>query len=243
LLIHGFTGSPPELLPLGEYLANQGYAVMAPLLAGHGTCVEDLNRTGWKDWLRSALTGLEQLRTEPINRIYIIGLSMGGLLGLMLAAQSETWVVRKGNGPVVPVVGVATINSPVFMKSPKARFSSWLKWLIPYSPKEFEAVSKEDADALRFAYSQFPVAGVASLMQLIREVRLQLSRVQVPALIVQSYGDETVRPESGEYIYNNLSSLNKRLLWLKQAPHLYTLSLDREIVHKAILELIRTDQV
>ncbi len=90
LLIHGFTGSPPELLPLGKYLAERGCAVSAPLLAGHGTRVDDLVKTSWQDWLQSAVDGLSQLREEPIKRIFLIGISMGGLLGLMLAAEEES---------------------------------------------------------------------------------------------------------------------------------------------------------
>ncbi len=44
LLIHGFTGSPPEMRLVGEYLHRRGLTVYAPLLPGHGTTVEDMNR-------------------------------------------------------------------------------------------------------------------------------------------------------------------------------------------------------
>lgn len=38
LLLHGFTGSPAELRPLGEFLSRQGYAAAAPLLPGMADC-------------------------------------------------------------------------------------------------------------------------------------------------------------------------------------------------------------
>jgi len=243
LLIHGFTGSPPELLPLAKYLANQGYAVMAPLLAGHGTRVEDLARTNWKDWLQSASAGLSRLQEEPIDRIFIVGLSMGGLLSLMLATGQEAAVESTQNGPRLPVVGVVTINSPIFLKSFRARFSFLLRWFISYTSKESNVVPQDIADTLRFAYSEMPVTGVANLMRLIKAVRNFLPQVKVPAMIVQSNADETVRPVSGEYIYKNIGSQDKRLLWLNDAPHLFTLGLERERVFKEILEFIKNNKI
>ena len=50
LLIHGFASSPPEMRPLGDFLHQRGITVSAPLLPGHGTVPEDLNRTLWQDW-------------------------------------------------------------------------------------------------------------------------------------------------------------------------------------------------
>ena len=78
LLIHGFTGAPTEMQPLGEFLANQGYTVLGPRLAGHGTQIEDMNRMNWGDWSNSVLDAwhlLKPLTTE----IFLIGLSMGGV--------------------------------------------------------------------------------------------------------------------------------------------------------------------
>ena len=36
LLIHGYTGSPAELKPLGEYMRDKGYSVFGVRLPGHG---------------------------------------------------------------------------------------------------------------------------------------------------------------------------------------------------------------
>ncbi len=45
LLVHGFTGAPDEMRPLGEALAAAGFPVRAVRLPGHGTSVDDLART------------------------------------------------------------------------------------------------------------------------------------------------------------------------------------------------------
>ena len=48
--IHGFTGSPYEMRHLGDALARTGATVRGLLLPGHGTSVDDLERTDWQDW-------------------------------------------------------------------------------------------------------------------------------------------------------------------------------------------------
>ena len=45
LLIHGFTGAPTEMRPLGEYLAENGFSVLGVRLSGHGTRMADLKRS------------------------------------------------------------------------------------------------------------------------------------------------------------------------------------------------------
>jgi esterase/lipase len=298
LLIHGFTGSPPELLPLGKYLAERGCMVAAPLLAGHGTRVEDLAATSWQDWLQSAADALKRLREEPIERIFLIGISMGGLLSLMLAAEESarearhlprlaqqqqplsqlqvqpqpkqqtqpqfqaqpqlqqglTQQLQQPQQPMqqqsqptqprssrIPVVGVVTINSPIFMQNRHARFCSLLRWFVTSTPKNHDPAYQAAADALRFSYSEMPLNGVANLMQLVKAVRRRLPQVKVPALIVQSEADETVIPVSAEYLYKYIGSPSKRLLWLKEAPHLVSLGTESEMVWQTIFEFIENN--
>src|SRR5262249_53931839 len=75
LLLHGFTGTPSEMLPIGEALAKRGYAVSAPLLPGHGTRVEDLARTTWEQWFATALDAWTELGQSSPTRV-VGGLSM-----------------------------------------------------------------------------------------------------------------------------------------------------------------------
>ncbi len=61
LLIHGFTGSPTEIHPLAEHLFNNGYDVYGPCLKGHGTTLEDMEKTNHSDWLQSVEPVLKQM--------------------------------------------------------------------------------------------------------------------------------------------------------------------------------------
>lgn len=77
LLIHGYTGSPREMLWLGTQLHKAGYTVSIPRLPGHGTNKEDFLATSWKDWLRRVYDEYLDL-SEAYKTVYIGGLSMGG---------------------------------------------------------------------------------------------------------------------------------------------------------------------
>jgi len=86
LLLHGWTGSPAHLRVLGTELNEAGFPVHAPLLAGHGTSLDDMTQTGWRDWMRSAVEGA--LLVSNTGRLHLVGLSMGGLMALLMARSS-----------------------------------------------------------------------------------------------------------------------------------------------------------
>src|SRR4030042_1941254 len=76
LLLHGWTSPPDELLPMAKYLNSFGYTIYAPLLRGHGTRPEDLERVRWKDWLEDAREALRELEKKS-TKIFVGGISMG----------------------------------------------------------------------------------------------------------------------------------------------------------------------
>lgn len=88
LLLHGLTGSPAEVRPVGEALAAAGFRAVGPVLPGHGTTPDDLYTTTRADLLRAAESALLSLRGA--RRIFLCGLSVGGLLAIHLAARSWT---------------------------------------------------------------------------------------------------------------------------------------------------------
>ena len=51
VLIHGFTGSPPEMQLLAESLNAEGYGIEVPLLEGHGTNLNDLMGVHLQQWI------------------------------------------------------------------------------------------------------------------------------------------------------------------------------------------------
>jgi carboxylesterase len=107
LLLHGLTGSPAEVRPVGEALARAGFRAVGPLLPGHGTSPQDLEtvtRFEVEEAAREALLSLRGAR-----RVYLCGISMGALLAVRLAAKG---FVRQG---VAPVSAIALLAPAVDM--------------------------------------------------------------------------------------------------------------------------------
>jgi len=87
LLVHGFTDSPKEMRPLGEYLNHQGFSVLGVRVAGHATTVANLKRTRWQDLVASVEDGYYLLKNNSkINKVFIIGHSMGSGLALFVSS-------------------------------------------------------------------------------------------------------------------------------------------------------------
>src|SRR5437763_172178 len=72
LLLHGLTGAPAELRPVGEALARAGFRAVGPLLPGHGGKAEDLYTVTRHDLIRAAEEAL--LGLAGARRVFICGL-------------------------------------------------------------------------------------------------------------------------------------------------------------------------
>lgn len=102
LLLHGYTGAPSEMRPLGDYLHALGYTVSCVRLPGHGTSIKDLEATTATDWYCAAEAECLELLAR-FDSVYVAGLSMGGLLAIKLAAK-------------LPVQKVAFISAPILCR-------------------------------------------------------------------------------------------------------------------------------
>src|SRR5215469_3397604 len=88
LLLHGLTGSPAEVRPVGEALAKAGFRAVGPLLPGHGTTPADIYVVSRADLLEAARSALLDLKGA--RRIFLCGLSAGALPAIHLASRSWT---------------------------------------------------------------------------------------------------------------------------------------------------------
>lgn len=224
LLVHGFTGTPSEMRPMGEFFHSKGYSVYAPLLAGHGTNPEELRTTSWHDWWETVYQTYQCMKAEGMEKIVAVGLSMGGALTLYLASKEN-------------LQGVVTLCSPIWVRDKRAKYANYLQYIVPYVPKR----KKKPAFIEKYlaSYDRTPLRSVENLNRLIREVRSILSEVTTPALIVQSRHDETVDPKSAPYIYDHISSEVKKLSWYEKSSHIITLDKERKKLFLEVDEFIK----
>lgn len=226
LLIHGFTGSPSEMRPLGDALKPKGWTVSGIRLSGHGTTPEDMALTGWEDWLRDAETGALHLR-EQCERVIAVGLSMGGLLALNLAGRGL-------------VDGVVSMNAPIMLRDWRVKFAPLYQPLKKYvaKPPKSEEITRSEQALDRFVYGRVPVSALASLNRGIRQTRRRLKDITCPVLLMQSITDETVQPESVELIASRINQSKPPIIYWEKSGHILTLGPEREEIAAEVVHFV-----
>lgn len=220
LLVHGFTATPREMRGLGEYLhTTYGYTVLGVRLAGHATTPEDMAHMRWEDWLASAEDGWHLLRSAGHQRIAVVGLSMGGVVALLLAAYK-------------PAMAVVSMAAPYALEiTPRERLLGLVR---PYFPKGEGKVYNPEGFRGRVAYPVNPARSVLELVKMLGVLREALPAIQAPALVLHSRNDHYVQPENAERIYAALGSPRKQLVWVERSSHVVTLDAEREKVARAV---------
>lgn len=228
LIIHGFTGSPAQMRLLGEVLRKEGYTVSGILLKGHGTTIEDMEKTNWQDWWNTAKEAYAKLKQE-CRKVYVMGLSMGGILSLLLA---ETYEIDK----------VISIAAPIRIYSKLSYLAPILKYFKKYEQwAELPLAQGEVGDPYTQAYKKIPVAAIPSLLKLMRKAEKGLHHIMAPILIIQSRMDETVIPQSAQMIYEGVASREKQLIWLEKSKHVCTLGPEREYMHEQMVRFLKSE--
>jgi carboxylesterase len=230
LLVHGFTGTPKEMRWLGEYLAERGRTVLGIRLAGHATRPEDLLRVRWQDWLASVEDGWHIL-TGCTRRIFVIGLSMGGILALRFAAQY----------PVAGVIAMSTLHH--LPADPRLPYIRLLSKVQPRIDKGASDWHDPEAERVQVSYPDYPTRAMAELNDLLAEMRAALPQVSAPTLLIYSRDDGAVLPEDGhaDLIYQVLGSAHKSLLWVEGSGHVITRDAARTVVFQHVSQFV--DQI
>lgn len=226
LLIHGYTGTPAEMRLLGEHLQQEGYTVLGVRLPGHGTVPQELNETNWQDWYSEAERGFYRLQ-QCCREVMVAGLSMGGLLAMVVAAK-------------LPVTKAVFMAAPIYVQDWRAPLLPFLKYFIHYLRKKKR--NYFTAEKYNLAYNVMPVKPLSSLFALTELCKQKLlPQITIPCLIMQSTVEHTVKPSSAAYIYEHLGSQCKELVWYRSSGHILTLDIEREEVFKKISEFFRSE--
>jgi carboxylesterase len=231
LLIHGFTGTPKEMRWMGEHLNQHGYTCLAIRLAGHATNPEDMIHSNWTDWTASVEDGYALLRGLSDN-IFCIGLSMGGVLSLLMSTR-------------LPVKGVVAMSALYKLPDdPRLRHIDWIARMIPFMPKSNEEPGSSwfDKEAWQdhISYPQNPVRSIGQLNRLLAEMRAALPEVRVPVLLIHSRDDTYVLPENLELLDGALvKASDKTKLYITGSGHVVTRDAAREQVFRSTAEFIQ----
>lgn len=228
-IIHGFSSTTYEIKALAEFLAEAGFHVKADNLPGHGTTVDDCNSTKFTDWLSHVEQGVAEL-SSCCDAVYVIGISMGGVLALHLASMF----------PLNGVVVAATVLK--FKKEFMTRVVN--KLLHRFFPKLDKAKIYDSKDLVNmkfYGYNQYPMIALNEMRKMTNRVRKELPKVTAPILIIHTMIDKTSIYENVEIIKNNINSKDTQELIVHKAEHsLFDTNEDQKQIFNETLDFLNS---
>jgi carboxylesterase len=205
LLVHGFTATTTEVRLLGDFLHAHGYTISAPLLPGHGTTPDEMNRCGWRDWTAAVERAYSDLASR-CARVFIGGESMGAVLSLFAASSHPE------------IAGILLYAPAIQVAAPSAILLARL--LSPFQAFAKKPVRTQTIVDTRWkGYAVNPLRAVVQLSELQKATRQRLPQIKPPVFIAQGRLDQTIDPRSGMIILDEISSTEKELHWYERSTH------------------------
>lgn len=235
LILHGFSDTVKSVSILEPPLNDLRLPYRIPSLRGHGAdSPEALRGVSWKDWIDDANQALHDLLNET-DKAIVIGYSMGGLIGIDLAADHPELL-----DSLILVAAVIQIQAPIA----PGRFLNFIaqliaklikKWPLPPEYVEPELAKNHDS------YSWVPTDAIASLFALSQVARKRLNEVHVPTLIIQSRNDKTAAAECPDIISNSIATPidKKQIIWFERTGHEMFRDCERDGVVEAVMSFVQ----
>ncbi len=228
LIIHGFTATPTEVRPLGDYLHKKKCDIYSVLLPGHGTTPEDLQTKKIADW-RDSIT---EVFTENNGFDFVIGFSMGALLAAQAAIEFEKQL--KG----LVLISTFLKIKPKFLSLVAFTFPL-LKYLKPYFSKSAET-EQFFKDNNLISYLKYPMSAVHESVKLSNYTRRKIiPKIMIPTLIIQGEKDDRVDPEGYKILHELIPAKDKELVLLPDSQHIVTVGPDTKLLFESIHQFIK----
>ncbi|CAN5174816.1 alpha/beta fold hydrolase [soil metagenome] len=225
LLLHGFTGSPASMRPLGERLVREGISSVGPRLPGHGTSWEDLEATTWSQWEGEAESALLDL-SGRCSAVVAVGLSAGAALALHLAVRQARHLR-----------GVVAINPQI--RRPELLLAPVLSRFRRTASGVGNDIRKPGQDEI--AYDRVPLRAAGELGKLIRLAEKELPSLRLPLMVISSREDHVVKPSNSRLVTRKAGSSVKELVRLENSYHVATLDHDSELISSRIALFVRSN--
>jgi carboxylesterase len=239
LLIHGLSGTPLEMRSVGAALAQQGYTVLCPQLAGHCGTFDDLKVTRWHDWIASAEAALKTL-AKTCDTIIVGGLSTGAIISLHLAARFPQLV--QGTILFAPTLWLNGWMVPlhaylfnIVLQKPVANLFDHPD-MFPHGIKD-EAIRnrvKSAIDAGDSSVAGLPITPGGAVLEhrwMVNSLRRDLKWIRQPTLILHPREDDYADLNNIAYLMRNLGGLVETIT-LDDTYHIITIDRQQDIVIK-----------
>jgi len=210
ILIHGFTASPTEVKPLGEYLFKQSdknIVVRSILLPGHGVDGPEgyraLDNVKYTDWKQFVTTSIETFANEYSCPVIVAGLSMGAVLTLYFLhstiGQNQKYIA----GILLsPALSISNILFP---------YVKYLKYLTKYTSKGKDSELFFQRHHL-FSYPKRSLNASDELRKLISETKPLIKDITKPILSYTAESDDSVNIEkTNKFLETNTNIIIKKM--------------------------------
>jgi esterase/lipase len=224
VFVHGILGSPCQFGFLAEGLFKLGFDCRAVLLPGHGKSAWEFSQTSAYEWQEYFTKAVNDAK-KKYNRVFIAGHSMGGLLCLGYASESD-------------VSGIVLINTPLIFRLSGKQVGAGLRTLLCRADKDDDFLA-----ASRQAYSitggniwsyPFWLRQFAGLYFMAHKTRDILAGVRSGVLIAQSGRDESVNKKSAALLETGLINARTQNLELSESYHYYFTEPDKQKLLNAV---------
>ena len=162
------------------------------------------------------------------QQVFVCGLSMGGLLALLLAASEQV------DGLVVMAAPVQSAQNRIM------NLATLLKYIRPYFdgsdksdfPQRLIEEQKRRGEEARgrVRYDRWAYSGVDALYKLMKTVDMHLPGVQEPTLLMYSTADPTVPYSNLAYIQQRIGSTVVETATFERSGHILTQDVDHMAV-------------
>ncbi len=247
LLLHGLTGTSAELRILVTQLHQKGFEVAAPHIEGMGDGLYTNDHLQWRDWLAQAEAAFKQLAAK-CETVHIVGFCLGGLLGLMLAAEG-----RMTSGrlvllcPMLRADGWAIPRGLRWFSLVQAR---WLARFFAFTQRQPFGIKDKrvrnlllgelkGGDSSQQERSAVSGTKVLEFRRLSRAVRRCLGDIDIPTLIIHSREDDKASPTNATEIARRLSG-PVELNLICDSYHIVTLDRQRHQVAQLVLAFLNS---
>lgn len=244
LMLHGLGANELELQRLAKDLHTSGFSVVIPCIEGYtyGTHPQP-----WPVWIDQVLELIYKLEKEYAT-VSVVGISMGATLG-MVAAQRHS---KPLTSLVLLSVSLAYDGWSMPWYRGLLEISAWLPFVNNYRLKESEpygvkndemrALIKATLKSQGVAESGVGEIGYAHIKQgqfLMREARENAQAIDCATLVIHAVDDEIVHIRNAEWVYREMSSKDKEIIYLGDSYHMITIDNERDTVSQETIRFLK----
>ncbi|MBQ0140680.1 MAG: alpha/beta fold hydrolase [Kurthia sp.] len=223
LFLHGFTGNTEEIQPLVDYLSahRTDWIYSVPTLSGHGSelNLKGINASHWLSDVEIAY----RLLAKKVDKIIVIGFSMGGVLALYLTLRYK--------------VNRLVLLSPSLKYLDVKQLYLALIELIN-NRKNITTQQKVILKKNMYQAQNMKIPTVLSFREVVNVVTPYVTMIERPVMIVQGKKDGLVPSATADFIYEKVASAEKKIYFSPNGYHQICFSEDRLHWFKEVLAFI-----